>query len=256
MNSAFKEFSGEAAGTFILVFLGCGAVAVSILFNWLPNIIAIAAVWGCGVVIAIYAVRSVCSAHFNPAVSLAMSITGNFQKNKLAMYFGAQLAGSVMAGIVLHMVLGNAIQKYEAMRHITRGTYESVVTARMFGEFYAPHPVLSAMAAEAAGTFLLTAIILTVSRKQSDKDGGSKLAALYIGAGLAVLICLFASVTQAGFNPARDFGPRLVSFFTGWGKAAFPDNAGGFFWVYIFAPFCGSALAALLYNFLLKYSSK
>lgn len=254
MRSSSKEFIGEAAGTFILVFLGCGAVAVSILFNGLPHIAAIAAVWGIAVIIAIYAVRSVCGAHFNPAVSIAMVIAGRFQKRKLVLYFIAQFFGAMAAALALYAILNGPIKDYEIMHHIFRGAQESVATARMFGEFYAPYPVLSAMLAEGAGTFLLVAGIFMATHEQPGKKNRSKLAPVFIGMVLALLICLFASVTQAGFNPARDLGPRLVACIAGWRAAAFPAPAGGFFWVYILAPVVGAALAAALYHYYFKRS--
>ncbi|WP_018626185.1 MIP/aquaporin family protein [Niabella aurantiaca] len=256
MHSSLKEFLGEAAGTFILVFLGCGAVAVSILFDWLPHIAAIAAVWGVAVVMAIYAVRPVCGAHFNPAVSIAMTIAGRFQKRKLLLYFIAQLFGAMAAALVLYAVLNDPIRGYEAAHHIFRGTPASVTTARMFGEFYAPYPALPAMLAEGTGTFLLTAGIFMATHEQPGKKNRSKWAPVAIGAVLTLLIVLFASITQAGFNPARDFGPRLVAYFAGWRGAAFPVPAGGFCWVYILAPFAGATLAALLYNYYLKRSPR
>ncbi|MBZ4187332.1 MIP/aquaporin family protein [Niabella beijingensis] len=252
MKGSFNEFLGEAAGTFILVFLGCGAVGVSVLFNWPPNIVAIAVVWGAAVMIAIWTVRSVCAAHFNPAVSIAMAVTGKFHRRKLPLYFLAQFTGAAAAAFLLYSILGASIKTYETTHQLLRGAPESLATARMFGEFYRPYPVWQAMVAEGLGTFLLTAVIFIVTYERSGKKNGLRYAILYIGIALAILICLFAPVTQAGFNPARDFGPRLVAWFAGWGAAAFPDERGGFFWVYILAPLCGSVLAAVLYNFYIK----
>jgi len=251
MHSSLKELLGEATGTFIIVFLGCGAVAVSILFNGLPHIAGIAAVWGAAVMIAIYTVRTVCGAHFNPAVSIAMTIAGRFQKRKLMGYFTAQFLGSMMAATILYAALSGPISDYEKAHHLLRGAPESVATARMFGEFYAPNPVLYAMLAECAGTFLLTAGIFMATHERGKKNR-AKQAPLYIGATLMLLICFFASVTQAGFNPARDLGPRLIAYMAGWRAAAFPGQAGGFFWVYILAPVMGAALAALLYHYYVK----
>lgn len=64
---------------------------------------------------------------------------------------------------------------------------------------------------------------------------------------MASIIALLAPLTQAGLNPARDFGPRLVAWWAGWGAAAFPDRNGGFFWVYILAPVVGAAIAAAFF---------
>jgi glycerol uptake facilitator protein len=53
-------------------------------------------------------------------------------------------------------------------------------------------------------------------------------------------------------NPARDLGPRLISWACGWGSAAFPDQTGGFFLVYIMAPIAGAILASLFFVYVLE----
>jgi glycerol uptake facilitator protein len=68
-----------------------------------------------------------------------------------------------------------------------------------------------------------------------------------IGVTVTSVICLIAPLTQAGLNPARDLGPRLVAWLAGWGGAAFPDRVGGFFHVYVLAPLLGGACASLLF---------
>ncbi len=70
---------GEFLGTFILVFFGCGSVAVAVLFNAFSSLLEVALIWGFGVAIAIYATRNICPAHLNPAVSLSMCIIKKFQ---------------------------------------------------------------------------------------------------------------------------------------------------------------------------------
>ncbi len=66
-----------------------------------------------------------------------------------------------------------------------------------------------------------------------------------------MLISLFAPLTQAGWNPARDFGPRLVAFFAGWGSVAIPGPSAGF-WVYIIGPLVGGPVGAGVYERLLR----
>ena len=82
------------------------------------------------------------------------------------------------------------------------------------------------------------------------------LAPLFIGLTVASVICLIAPLTQAGLNPARDFGPRMVAWATGWGDAAFPDRVGGFFYVYILAPVFGGILASLFFVHVLEPAMK
>ena len=64
-------------------------------------------------------------------------------------------------------------------------------------------------------------------------------------AGVAVLISLFAPATQAGWNPARDLGPRLVALALGWGPVAIPGPEGGC-WVYLVGPIVGGPVGGFL----------
>ena len=66
------------------------------------------------------------------------------------------------------------------------------------------------------------------------------------------IIFFIAPLTQAGLNPARDLGPRIVAYIAGWGDAALPDAVGGWFWVYVLAPIIGSSLAALFFKYVLE----
>lgn len=248
-----KEFIGETLGTFVLVLFGCGSVAVSMLFDAYQGIMQIALAWGFGVTLAIYLTRHLSCAHLNPAVSLAMVVGKRMSIRKLPVYLIAQFTGAFLAGIALYLLFGPSISAYENAHNIIRGTAESVQTAKMFGEYY-PSPGTSAivsmplaMGAEAFGTFLLVLMILALTEGCNIGRPTDAIAPLFIGLTVTSIICLIAPLTQAGLNPARDFGPRLIAWLTGWGAAAFPDQNGGFFFVYILAPLLGGILAALFF---------
>ena len=122
----------------------------------------------------------------------------------------------------------------------------------VFGEFY-PNPggaplqethrirVPSRLAflGEFVGTAILTIVVFSfVSREGS---GRSELhPPLVVGGTLTVLICVFSPLTMAGFNPARDFAPRLFSSLAGWGEVPFVVNGSGWLLVYIIAPCLGA----------------
>ena len=72
----------------------------------------------------------------------------------------------------------------------------------------------------------------------------------WIGLTVAAIIAILAPLTQAGINPARDFGPRLVALIFGWGSIAIPGPRSGF-WIYIVGPPIGTCTAGLLYSFAL-----
>jgi glycerol uptake facilitator protein len=69
-----------------------------------------------------------------------------------------------------------------------------------------------------------------------------------IGLVVAIIVSVIAPLTQAGLNPARDFGPRFFAWLMGWGSVAIPGPRGGFFTVYILAPILGALLGALAYR--------
>jgi glycerol uptake facilitator protein len=253
-----REFIGEFLGIFLLVLFGCGSVAVSVLFDAHHGLMQVALVWGIGVTLAIYITRHLSYAHLNPAVSLAMVLGGRMSFSKLPIYLVAQFAGAFLAGLVLYGLFNPSITEYEAVHGILRGSPESIKTAMMFGEYY-PNPgskaVVSqslAIGVEAFGTFLLILMIFTLTDGCNVGRPDDTLAPVFIGLTVTSIICLIAPLTQAGLNPARDLGPRLVAWLMGWGSAAFPDQSGGFFWVYILGPILGGILASLLFTRLLE----
>lgn len=257
-----REFIGEALGTFMLVLFGCGSVAVSILFNAHQGLMQVGLAWGIGVTLALYLTRHLSCAHLNPAVSLAMAVSGRMTFRKLPVYISAQFAGAILAGLALYMLFAPSIEAYENAQGIVRGSAESVKTAMMFGEYY-PNPGTAAIVslplaigAEAFGTFLLVLMIfaLTEGCNVGRPDGG--VAPVFIGLTVTSIICLIAPLTQAGLNPARDLGPRLVAWLMGWGDAAFPDRVGGFFHVYVLAPLLGGVVAALFFVRILEPAMK
>ncbi|MFV0376345.1 MAG: MIP/aquaporin family protein [Mangrovibacterium sp.] len=248
-----KGFIGELTGTFILVLFGCGSVAVSILFGAYTGILQIGISWGIGVMLAIYLTRHLSCAHLNPAVSIGMVIAGRMSLSKLPVYFCAQFAGAILAGLSVYLLFSSTITAWEAANQIVRGTPASVATAKMFGEYYAVEGSMAvvsmplAISAEAFGTFLLMFFIFALTEGCNVGRPDMNLAPVFIGMSVTAIICLIAPLTQAGLNPARDFGPRMVAWLFGWGDAAFPDGSGGFFWVYIAGPVIGSSLSALLF---------
>lgn len=249
-----REFVGEFLGTFLLVLFGCGSVAVAVLFNSHSGLFQIALIWGIGVSLAIYATRHLSSAHLNPAVTLAMVATNRMQLKKMPTYLIAQFLGAFFAGLILYIIFDPSIAAYETAQHIVRGTPDSMSVAKMFGEYYqlpGSTAVVSmplAMCAEAIGTFLLVFMIFSLTEGCNQGKPDNNLAPLFIGLTVSSAICLVAPLTQAGLNPARDFGPRLIAWIFGWGSAAFPDQSGGFFFVYMFAPVIGGLAAGFVFT--------
>ena len=252
---------GEFLGTFMLVLFGTGTVAVTVLFKAHVGLLQVAAVWGIGVTLAIYATRHLSCAHLNPAVSLGMVLANRMRARLLPWYMAFQLLGAIAAGGVVIMLFGDSISAYEAAHQITRGTPASVRTAMMFGEYF-PNPGVvdvspvvtmgTAAIAEGLGTFLLVMLIFVLTEGCNVGRPADGSTPVFIGAAVAAIISILGPLTQAGLNPARDFGPRLVAYLAGWDRVAIPGPRGGFFTVYILAPFLGGAIAAICFRFLVS----
>jgi glycerol uptake facilitator protein len=251
-----KECTGELLGTFLMVLFGCSSVVVATLFGEYSGIFQIALVWGFAVMLAIYLTRHLSCAHLNPAVSVAMALSKRMKASKLPKYLAAQFLGAFLAGLVVFLLFSPSIEAYETAHGILRGSPESAATARMFGEFYtggaATTSLALAIAAEGFGTFLLVLLVFSLTEGCNVGRPSDTMAPVFIGLAVASIICIVAPLTQAGLNPARDFGPRIVAWLCGWGSAAFPDDCGGFFWVYILAPIVGGCIAAMFFVHVLE----
>ena len=208
----------EAFGTGLIVQFGCGAVCALKYANAPFNTFGIAAAWGIGVTLAVYATRAVSGAHLNPAVTAALVSVDAFPAEEAPLYIAALMAGATVAASVNYMVFSAGIAASEAAASIVRGTAAS--TASFAGAF---GMVPNAAITGAIGAFAAAPVL--------------------VGSTVAGLICTFGPVTGCGMNPARDLGPRLVTLFTGWGGAAL--TAG---WVYTLGPLVGACLGAYAYK--------
>jgi glycerol uptake facilitator protein len=249
-----RELFGEMLGTFLLVLFGTGAVAVTTLFQTNQGLFQVALVWGIGVSLAIYATIHLSCAHLNPAVTIAMAASGRMNRKKVPAYLAGQFLGAFSAGLLIYFLFANGISVFEASQGITRGDVGSMASAKMFGEYYmanghgAMGDMLKAISVEGIGTFLLVFMIFSLTEGCNLGRPHDQLTPLFIGLTVTSLICLLGPLTQAGLNPARDLGPRLVAMIFGWGKAAFPDAMGGFLWVYVLAPILGAMTAGLFFT--------
>jgi glycerol uptake facilitator protein len=91
-----------------------------------------------------------------------------------------------------------------------------------------------------------------VTERRNPGTPGTALTPLVIGLTVAALISVLAPLSQAGFNPARDFGPRFFAWLAGWGTVAIPGPRGGFFVVYVIAPLLGALAGAGLFRLVLR----
>jgi MIP family channel proteins len=161
-------------------------------------------------------------AHFNPAVTAAMTMLRQIKPPDAGIYVLAQFAGGLAGAGLTKLILNDegAAENYGA-------TTVSDLLER---------EILGGMVVEALGTFFLVwAIIGVAVNPRATKEW----AALVIGGALGMGVMVFAPLTGAGFNPARSFGPAV------WGKAF--DGVDTFVLVYVVGPVAGALLAAVLY---------
>lgn len=263
--SVIHAMIAEFVGTFLLVFFGCGAVHAAVIMGAQSGLWQVAIVWGVAIMLAIFAVDAISGAHINPAMTVAFAIWGGFPWSRVVPYIVAQLIGAVGAASLLYFLFSGFISAKEAQNQIVRGEPNSVLTAMCYGEFspnpgslsLVPQPTDSAtnvssvfthrqaFIAEFAGTFILACLVFALIDARNQGRPAAHFAPVFIGLTVSVLISVLAPLTQACFNPARDFGPRMVAFYAGWGKAAFP-GAENWMWltVYILAPIAGAVCGA------------
>jgi glycerol uptake facilitator protein len=260
-----RALVGEIVGTFLLVLFGTGSVAASVLTGAQVGLWQVAVVWGIGVSLAIYCSAAASGAHLNPAVSLAFALwrPAGFPWRRLVPYCLAQLGGAVLAGGAVAALFGPFIARFEAARGIVRGAPGSELSAMVFGEYF-PNPALfgtdaaaralvsppQAALVEGFGTAVLVFVIFALTEPGNRAAPTAHLVPFIVGFTVAALISLFAPITQAGWNPARDLGPRLVALALGWGAVAIPGPEGGF-WAYVAGPLVGGPFGAGLYQQLL-----
>ena len=255
-----KRLLAELLGTFLLVLLGIGSVHVAVFTGALAGLGQVALVWGVAVGLAIYATAAVSGAHLNPAVTVSLAVHRGFSWKDVGPYAAAQLAGAFTAAAVLYGLFHNWIARFETAEGLTRGEPGSQRSAMAYGEYF-PNPDFGtdaeafalvshfqAFAAEALGTGLLVFFIFVMIDPRNRFAPSARALAFPIGLVITALICLLATLTQGGFNPARDFGPRVFAYLAGWGEIAIPGPRGGFFTVYILAPVVGGVVGGKVYD--------
>jgi glycerol uptake facilitator protein len=251
---------GEFAGTFLLVFFGCGSVAAAVLTRAQVGIFQVAIVWGLGIATAIYLTGALSGAHLNPAVSVSLASVGRIPWRRVPGYVLMQFLGAFCASAVLYAIFAGPLRAFEAANHIIRGTPGSEASAMVFGEFFhnpSGSPLMlggaamvspgTAFLVEALGTAILVLVILCVTDSSNSMRPGI-LTAVTVGLTITMLISLLGPLTMAGFNPARDFAPRLFSSLAGWGSLVFTANGQGWLVVYIVAPIAGGLAGAVAYR--------
>ena len=223
MNS-LKKYIAECIGTFVLVLFACGTAAVSgcAKESFDVSYLLTALAFGLVIVAMAYSIGNVSGCHINPAVSIAMLVSGKLSLKDFIGYVVAQVLGAIAGSAVLMAIIG----KESGLG--TNGLFKENVGLSILVEVIL--------------TFVFVIAILGVTSKVEN----SSVAGLVIGLTLTLVHIFGIYFTGTSVNPARSLGPAI---FVG-------GDALANVWVFIVAPLVGGVLAAVCYKFLAPKSAK
>jgi MIP family channel proteins len=217
---AWRDALAEFFATGLFIFIGAGAVVASGIASGgdldTGRLVAIALAHGLAIALLVYATGHLSGGHLNPAVTLAAVVSRKIGPVKGAMYVVSQLAGAILAALLLLYVMPDAAEG-------NLGSH-ALGTGMSIGMGFTMELVL---------TFLLVFVVFSAAM---DKRGPGVLGPLAVGLAVLVIHLVAVPLTGAGVNPARSLGPALAS-------GSWADH-----WVYWLAPLAGGVLAAGVYQ--------
>lgn len=225
-------YVAEFIGTFMLVFMITAAVSLYVVPPTPQSpvqpfidfsVIGLVHVFVLFLIVQTLAIVS--GAYVNPAVTVAFMAIRQIKPPDAAIYIVVQLAGGILGALLTKALLSD---EGEAVNYGA-----TLVSARLEGDIF------PGMIAELIGTFFLVWAYVGVA---ANPAGLREWAGLVTGAALGLAVMVIAPLTGAGFNPARSFGPALVSGEFG--------GAGDFILVYVLGPVIGALLAAGIYFYM------
>ena len=215
MKETWRHFVAEFVGTFALVFIGSGAIMSGAIPGF-GGLINIAMAHGLILALLVTATMNV-SGHLNPAVTAGFLVTKRIDALMAVVHWVAQFTGAIIAAYALKLLFPSEVQS------ITRLGGQSIASNVT---------LLQAVMLEAIATFFLVFVVFgTAVDPRAPKVGG-----FAIGLTIAADILAIGPLTGGSMNPARSFGPAVVT-------GIFEGQTA--FWV---GPLVGGVAAALLYD--------
>ncbi len=205
----------EIVGTFILVYAIASAATIYSDIGQL-GVIGIGLVHALVLTAIVYAIGYRSGAQVNPAVTIGLLVTKKIGGREAVVYIIAQIIGAVIAAAVVYSIFGNEISA-----SITLPAEDNIVRALIL---------------ETVMTFTLVYVVLATTTSKNFKT--VPLAGLAIGFTLGLNVIFGGSITGGSLNPARSFGPALITW----------DFA--YHWIYWVAPIAGGLIAAGVYKLL------
>ncbi|WP_346535408.1 MIP/aquaporin family protein [Micromonospora sp. DPT] len=236
------ELAAEFAGTAILILFGVGVVA-QVAAAGTGEFDSIAWAWGLGVTLGVYVAGRISGAHLNPAVTLALAVFKGFSWRKVMPYALAQTAGAFVAALIIRWNYSEVLSRFDpGLTSKSQGVFSTLPGAGV--------TEWGALRDQIIGTAILLFLVLAVTDARNSLPAGN-LAPLIVGLIVVAIGMAFAVNAGYAINPARDFGPRLASFLTGY-ETAFQDISGyPYFWVPIVGPLVGGVIGAGLYELII-----
>ncbi len=216
-----KKYLAEMIGTFVLTFLGC-ATAMFLGCNTPAGVVGTAIAFGLTVVAMAYTIGGISGCHINPAITLAVALSGRMSWKDACGYWIGQIIGGIIAGACL-LLVANVV----AAPDLT-GALGSNGVANAGG-------VWGACLVEIVATFIFVLVVLGTT---DGKLGAGNFAGLAIGLTLILVHLVCINLTGTSVNPARSIGPAIFA-----GGQALSD-----LWVFICAPLVGAILSALVWK--------
>ncbi len=210
-TSLTRRALAEAVGTYALVTAGCGAIVVNTTTGALTHI-GIALTFGLIILVMISALGHISGAHFNPAVTIAFAMTRHFPWRDVPLYIAGQCGGAIAGALTLRVLFG-------PIAHL--------------GATIPAGSAWQSLGLEVLLTAVLMFVIISVA---TDTRAVGHLAAVSIGATVALDALWGGPISGASMNPARSFGPALVA-------GLWNDH-----WVYWVGPLLGAVLGATIYQ--------
>ena len=216
-----KQSIAEAFGAFVLLVIGAGSVLTATAMND-SNPLLIAFAHGLAIFIGVAAVGHISGAHFNPAVTFGFLITGKIAPRQALAYVGSQLLGAIIGVVVLRVIFSGAESAMGSAAETA-----NLGVPHLYGDVSVPVGILI----EAVLTFFLVFVIFQVA---VDSKGPASIAPVAIGMTITLGALMGGPLTGAALNPARAFGPALISGY-------WADH-----YVYWIGPLLGGGLGALV----------
>ena len=237
----------ELLGTFVLLALGDGVVAMVTLFGTgAPGEVVkggytnVALGWGLAVLMGICVAGRVSGAHLNPAVTLTLAVFRDFPWRKVPPYVLAQVAGAFAGAALVYANYLPAFRSFDPDLSKTAGVFTT------FPAF--PDAWGFSLFDQVVGTALLLGLILAIT-DPANRPVPPGLQPILVGLVVVAIGVSWGGMHGYAINPARDFGPRLFTAVAGFRNTGFDGHA---WWVPIVGPLLGGLLGALVYDRMIR----